>query len=263
MNTKTITANNTNQDKKCIMSVFTIFSNKNSVANDFSELKTDLHSHLIPGIDDGSQTLEESISIIKRFKDLGFKKIITSPHINDAYQNNSEIILSGLDNLKKEVQNQQIDIEIEATAEYYIDYSFSEKLAGEKLMPFGDNYLLVELPFMNPLSISNEIIFDLQIKGYKIILAHPERYLYAIDDFSFYTDLKNKGVMFQINAVSLLGFYSYKVKKNAEKLIDNNMVEFAGSDAHGLVFLEKYKKLLSNKHFIKLYESGRLMNSKL
>ena len=116
---------------------------------DFSILKTDIHSHFIPGIDDGAPDLETSISLIKKMQQLGYQKVITSPHVmSDFYQNSSETILTGLAEVRAELKAQNINMDIDAAAEYYIDYEFEQKIGKEKFLTFGDNYLLVELSFM-------------------------------------------------------------------------------------------------------------------
>ena len=134
--------------------------NKNLDPLNFSALRTDIHSHLIPGVDDGSPDIETTILIIKELQNLGYKKIITSPHVmSDFYKNSSEIILKGLDDVRTELKNQNINIEIDAVAEYYIDYDFEQKIGKEKFLTFGDNYILVELSFIEASKNFFEIIF--------------------------------------------------------------------------------------------------------
>jgi tyrosine-protein phosphatase YwqE len=146
---------------------------------DFSVLKTDIHSHFIPGIDDGSPDMETTISLIKEMQGLGFKKVITTPHVmSDFYKNTSDIILKGLTDIRSELKVQNINMEIEAAAEYYIDYDFEQKIGKEKFLTFGDNYILVELSFMEAPKNLFDIIFKLQLEGYKVALAHPERYAF-------------------------------------------------------------------------------------
>ena len=113
-------------------------------------IKVDMHSHLIPGIDDGSKTMEESIELIRAFKEFGYKKIITTPHImSDYYKNTPEIINDGLAKLRLELGKQKIEMEINAAAEYYLDFDFSDKIHTEKLLTFGKNYLLIEVSYLN------------------------------------------------------------------------------------------------------------------
>lgn len=228
---------------------------------DLSVLKTDMHSHLIPKIDDGADSLETSVELIKGMMSLGYSKLITTPHIQgEFYQNSAETIFPGLEQLKRELKKQNITIEIEAAAEYLIDEKFGEKLAARNLLTFGKNYLLVEMSYFNEYPHWKDYFFDLQIAGYKIILAHPERYSYFFKNFGKYEELKDRGVIFQINISSLAGYYSGEVKKIAERLIENNMVELAGSDMHNLNYLEALKNARFERSLKELIDSGRLIN---
>ena len=229
---------------------------------DFSILKTDIHSHFIPGIDDGSPDMETTISLIKEMQKLGFKKVITSPHVmSDFYQNNSEIILSGLNKVRSELKVQAIPVEIDAAAEYYIDFEFEQKIGKEKFLTFGENYILVELSFIEEPRNLLDIIFKLQLEGYKVVLAHPERYMYQrMED---YKELKNRGVLLQINLLSLIGYYSQQVQKKTEKLIEENLVSFAGTDCHNMHHAQLYEKCQTKKAWHDLVNSEMLLNHTL
>ena len=244
-----------------------IFSSKRlKDALSLKELRVDMHSHLIPGIDDGSRTMEESISLIKEMQLFGYEKLITSPHIMmDFYPNNKEIIEAGLKNLREAVEKENIPIEIDATAEYLIDESFEKMMEKDELMSFGDKkYILVELSCFQPFPKLNEILFELQYRGYSIILAHPERYLYWLNDFDKFILLKDKEIYFQLNMSSLSGYYGFPVKRLAEKLAENNMVEFLGSDLHNHIYLKDIKEnVLYLKSIEKLLNSGKILNSSL
>ena len=229
---------------------------------DFSILKTDIHSHFIPGIDDGSPDMDTTINLILEMQKLGFSKVITSPHVmSDFYKNSSEIILSGLADIRAELKAQKISMEIDAVAEYYLDYDFEQKIGNERFLVFGSNYLLVELSFVEPPRNLFEIIFKLQLEGYKVVLAHPERYQYfQIKD---YQDLLERGVLFQINLLSLIGYYSLQIRDKVENLIQQNMVSFVGTDCHNIRHAELYKKCQFKKSWHDLYSSGKLLNDTL
>ena len=116
---------------------------------DFSVLKTDMHSHLIPSIDDGSQSLKESIDLIQSLKELGFSKIITTPHtMSDGYKNTPEIILNGLEDVKVELENLKMNIPVYAASEYYVDFEFQESIKESNLLTFGAKYILIEFPLV-------------------------------------------------------------------------------------------------------------------
>jgi len=229
---------------------------------DFSVLRTDIHSHLIPGIDDGSGDMETTISLIKEMEKLGFSKIITSPHVmSDSYKNSSEIILKGLANVRAELKKQEINMKIDAAAEYYLDYDFEQKIGLERLLTFGANYLLVELSFLEaPKNLLN-VIFKLQLEGYKVVLAHPERYQYF--QMRDYEDLVDRGVFLQMNWLSLIGYYSPEIKCKSESLIAQNMISFVGTDCHNMQHAELYKGCQTKKAWHDLYNSGKLLNSTL
>ena len=229
---------------------------------DFSVLKTDIHSHFIPGIDDGAPDMEASITLIKKMQALGFSKVITSPHVmSDFYQNSSEIILNGLADVRAELKLQNINMEIDAVAEYYIDYEFEQKIGKEKFLTFGDNYLLVELSFIEVPRNLFDIIFKLQLEGYKVVLAHPERYnYYSIKD---YEELISRGVLLQINLLSLIAYYSPQIKKKTEALINSGMVSLVGTDCHNMNHAELYEKCQTQKAWHDLVNSGKLLNATL
>ncbi|MDD5570530.1 MAG: capsular biosynthesis protein [Bacteroidales bacterium] len=231
---------------------------------DFSEIAVDMHSHLIPGIDDGAQSMEESIELVKKMQGLGFKKLIITPHVmQDSFKNSSESITAGLNNLKKHLIENSINIEVEAAAEYLLDYYFEEIFKLKKFLSFGNKYVLIELAYFNKPENMESVLFQMQIEGYKPILAHPERYPYWYNNLEHYQKLKDRGVYFQLNTISLTGYYSLPTKKIAEKLIDNNMIEFIGSDLHNLKYFEALEKSASEKYLKKLMESGRLLNKQL
>lgn len=217
-------------------------------------LTTDVHSHLLPGIDDGVKTFEEAQKIISRFIELGYKKLITTPHImQDFYKNTPEIILGKLAELKTYLAEQDVEIELEAAAEYYFDDWFIKQIEKEeKLLTFGDNYILFETSFLNKPRQLFEVVFELQAQGYKPVFAHPERYNYVYDDFEILEKLIERGVILQLNLNSIVGYYGKNAKMIAELLIDQNMIQFAGTDCHGHRHLEALVNVQKRKYFTKL-----------
>jgi protein-tyrosine phosphatase len=239
-------------------------SGKLNVSADLSVLNTDVHSHFIPGIDDGAQTIEDSVNLIRHFYEAGYKKVITTPHImSDAYRNTPEIILGGLEKVRAALKENQIPIEIEAAAEYYIDYDFEQKIEEGKLLTFGKNYVLVELSFVNAPDNLNTIFFKLQTNGYKPVLAHPERYTFWHNNFEKYEEIRDKGVLLQLNINSLTGHYSPGTKKIAEQMIDANLIDFLGSDCHHAGHAELMTHVVFQKSLHKLLGSGKLLNTTL
>jgi protein-tyrosine phosphatase len=200
---------------------------------DYGILKTDLHSHLIPGIDDGSKNMEMSLALLHRFSAMGYQKVITTPHVMiDYYKNTPEIILGGLAQVQEAIAKEGIPIKIEAAAEYYMDFHLSDLIKANKLLTFGDNHVLFELSFTNEPPGVKETIFEMITEGYRPILAHVERYPFYFDDWDTIENLSERGCLLQLNLNSLSGQYGPQVKKMAENLIDKDLIDVVGSDCH-------------------------------
>lgn len=235
------------------------FSKKQQKVPEF--YTTDLHSHLIPAIDDGSKSMDQSIQMIKELKKLGFKKLITTPHImKHRFPNNRDIILKGLDSLKEELIKQNIDIDIEAASEYYYDEHFLELIKNKELLTFGDNYILFELSYTTPVFGIEQTLHEIHKAGYKPILAHPERYTYFAQSPQKYYQLKEMGLKFQINVNSTDGFYGKRALKAVEYLIENGLVDFVGSDTHRPNYIEALKDSINSKLFRKIEEKNSIQN---
>jgi tyrosine-protein phosphatase YwqE len=237
------------------MGIFSIFKKKEKFPPfDFSTLTCDIHSHLIPGIDDGSKSLEDSVQMLRTFEAMGYKKVITTPHImSDYYKNTPEIILRGLDNVRNALHKEGIAIEMEAAAEYYLDEFFIEKIKQKNILSFGNNYVLFELPFIAESPMLTEVIFELQMAGYKPVLAHPERYSYWLGNFDEkIQEVKEKGALLQLNMLSLTGHYAPEIKKAAEKMVFEQWLDFAGSDCHKIEHLKILQHHSTTKAFHQL-----------
>jgi protein-tyrosine phosphatase len=239
-------------------------SEPEKILPDLSQIGVDMHSHLIPGIDDGAKTLEESVELIRFMHNLGYTKLITTPHImSDYFRNTPEIIMEGLDTVRAAIKAENIPVEIEAAAEYYIDDGFIQKLEEEKLLTIGkNNYLLVEVSYINPPDNVRDVLFRAQVLGYKPILAHPERYPFWYRTFEEYQAFRDMGVLLQINLNSVSGYYGPDAKRIAEKLIDNNMVDLVGSDLHHMKHAASLERVLYEKYLPKLLASY-LLNQEL
>lgn len=232
---------------------------------DFSSLETDMHSHLIPGIDDGAKTIDKSIAYIKGLKKLGFQRVITTPHImGEHYPNTPQIIEEGLCVLKNALLKEQIDIEITAAAEYFIDDYFIELLdSDEPLLTLPGNRLLIEFSTFAPPANFFDILFRLKTKGYYPILAHPERYVYYVNQFEIFKEFKKKGCILQLNLLSLVGHYGVVQKKLAQKLMEAQLIDFAGTDLHHGGHLETLKKVLNNRQVQRYLKSYPFLNKEL
>jgi protein-tyrosine phosphatase len=229
----------------------------------YASFRADIHSHLIPCIDDGVKSMEESLQMIHSLGELGFKKLVTTPHImSGGFRNTPEIILGGLKKVQEAVASANIPVTIEAAAEYYFDEAFLEKLENEKLLAINGRYLLFEISYINYPENLTGAIFKIITKGYTPLLAHPERYPFWFHKFDEYHKLKDAGVLFLLNTNSLCGYYGKAVKKVAEQLIDENLIDFAGSDLHGERHLQALYKTLKEKYLWKLAAIG-VKNSSL
>ncbi len=225
-------------------------------------ITVDIHSHLLPGIDDGVKTLKESIGIIKQFKSLGYRKLITTPHIfSDLYPNTSEIIQEKLYLVQNELKKENIEIILEASAEYYLDMKFLELIDNDELLPFMGNNILFETPCNSKLIIFDVAIERMLQKEYTPVLAHPERYHYLYsDNLEHYRELKRRGVQFQVNLKSLQS-HSKSIKKTALKLIQAGLVDFIGSDAHRMRDVIMLENVLKSREYRKIINNNNLLNN--
>lgn len=220
-----------------------------------------MHSHLIPGVDDGAKDIEDSIKLITGLKELGFHHLITTPHtLQDIHPNTTETLKRGHSLLEGKLPS---GITLNLSSEYYLDEQFQRQLSAGNLMPLPGNRLLVEFSQISRPHDLEEIIFDLGIKGYQVVLAHPERYLFFHKNFNYYNRIKEMGVELQVNALSLTDHYGKGIRSIAEKLIEKDMIDFFGTDTHHLKHIETLKTVPASKYFARLVDSGLLKNQDL
>jgi protein-tyrosine phosphatase len=241
-----------------------LFSRKNKVLSDLSWLHTDMHSHLVPGIDDGSPDLSTSISLIKGLHSLGYKKIITTPHILwEIYPNTHDRIVDGITEVRKAIQLEGIEVELHAAAEYFIDEHFEQELKNKvPLLTLSANMVLVEFSMLNAPMDLQEVLFEMQIQNYQPVIAHPERYTYLARKKEFFDELKNAGCYFQLNLLALTGYYGSPVQELADYLLKKNYYDLAGTDLHHARHLAALQKIPSAA-LKKLRDSGEIKNQLL
>jgi tyrosine-protein phosphatase YwqE len=241
------------------------FLRKKEKKNYLADLKVDIHSHLIPGIDDGAKDLEDSIELIKKLKELGYSKLITTPHImSDSYPNSKDTILQGLDILKKELKKEAIVIEIEAAAEHYLDENFLNILEKQEVLPIAKEYLLFETSYISKPINLEDLIYEIKINGYKPILAHPERYRYIKNLDLEYSRLKELGVYLQVNINSLNGYYGKDAHKKSQFLLERGYIDFLGTDTHHTKHLNNLEVVARNCSIWKnLLEKNKILNLSL
>jgi tyrosine-protein phosphatase YwqE len=218
---------------------------------DFSFLGTDIHSHLIPGIDDGSPDLETSLTMIRRLQELGYSKLI--------------IISLQFGKLKAFLADKMPEMELEFAAEYYLDNSFMSMILPQGLLPFGKKkYVLVEVSMAGWPRQFSDIIFTIQSQGLVPVLAHPERYLFE-DNIKVYEEWKSKGLLLQMNLLAVSGYYGLGVKTAALRYLEHGLYDFCGTDAHHLRHLDAAARMALEQPeiMLKLAEYPHWKNSSL
>lgn len=229
-----------------------------------SHLGCDMHSHLIPGIDDGSPDLETSVELVKGLVELEYSAIVTTPHVmSDFYRNSSDTIRRGADDVREALHREGISIPFVAAAEYYLDDWFESLLDQKDILTFGNNHVLFELGFVAPPESLKRAIFNMQLAGYRPILAHPERYPYWHATFEKYEELHEQGVQLQVNLNSLTGVYSPHIKKVAERMLDAGIVSYIGTDCHNEGHLKIARRARYNRALERWMEQGNIGNQKL
>jgi tyrosine-protein phosphatase YwqE len=228
--------------------MFSIFKSKPKLKELIPNDYVDIHSHLLPGIDDGAQNNKDSLFILTEMKKLGFKKAITTPHtIKNIWDNSKLDIENTYKSLNRDLPIETKELELRVASEYFMDENFLAQFKTESLLTLKGNYVLVEMSYLNPPMQLFEILFELQLKGYQPVLAHPERYNFYHHNFSMYEQLKKTGCLFQMNLLSSVGYYGKDVSLTADKLLSKDLIDFVGSDIHH----ENHIKSFQNKIIIK------------
>ena len=215
----------------------------------------DIHSHLLPGIDDGAKNFDDTLGLTKALIELGITEIITTPHIiQHVWENTSQGILSKKDETVLSLENRNVTIPFKAAAEYLMDDQFVKLFQSNELLTLKDNYVLVEMSYINAPIQLYSILFDLQVAGYIPVLAHPERYLFYHNNFSEYNKLKKAGCLFQLNMLSVVGYYGSEITKITEQLLQKGMYDYIGSDVHHDKHIDAFNLKIKLKDYIPLKE---------
>jgi len=244
--------------------MFSLFRSNKTIP-DLSFISADMHSHLLPGLDDGLQEIEQTLQFVKELQQLGYKKLVCSPHIlSGVYDNSPETILPKLELVRAALAENNIDMPVEAAAEYMVDADFENYVnEGKQLLTFGKNLILIEMSYAAASNNIEQVIFQLRIKGLQPVLAHPERYNYYLSNPKQYERFVDLGCMLQINLLSLLGYYGEPAINIAQDLLKKNLISFVGTDMHHDNHLNALKSLASKKSFYKLFENIELKNKEL
>lgn len=216
----------------------------------------DIHSHLLPGIDDGAKNIEDSQFLISELKTMGFTQFITTPHIfSGVWDNSKSNILSKLTETHLSLSDKNKAIKLNAAAEYMLDDHLLELLNRNEILTLKENYVLVEMSYINPPIQLYDIIFKIQVAGYIPILAHPERYSFYHKSTEEYKKLKKSGCLFQLNLLSTVGYYGSEVMKTANFLLNEGMIDYVGSDVHHKQHINAFYNKLLIKDSLPLVEA--------
>jgi tyrosine-protein phosphatase YwqE len=237
------------------------FNRKRNTPSDFSSVAVDMHSHLVPGVDDGAKDVADSLKLINGLKALGFTHLFTTPHtLQDIHPNTQASLQQGFALLDGKLPE---GLSMQLSSEYYLDDQFAAQLATGAVLPLPGKRLLIEFSQIARPHDLEEQVFDLGIKGYQVVLAHPERYLFFHKQFGYFNRLKEMGVELQVNALSLTDHYGKHIRQVAEKLIGKDMIDFIGTDTHHSKHLDALKQVPASKFFARLLASGTLKNQEL
>lgn len=198
---------------------------------------TDFHSHILPGVDDGVQTMEESLAILREYESLGVQAVWLTPHIMEDIPNTTAHLKARFSELQAAYTG---SVRLHLAAENMLDNLFRERLERNDVLPIGEGgvHLLVETSYFNPPMDLGNILLQIKAKGYYPILAHPERYVYM--ERKDYQQLKNMGVKFQLNLPSIAGMYGNRIKKKALLLLNEKAVAYTGTDIHNYNIFQKF-----------------------
>ena len=223
-----------------------------------------MHSHLLPGIDDGAATLDDSLALIRGLHALGYRRLYTTPHVfREYYPNTSDGIRSALETVQTALLREGLDVELGAAAEYYIDEHFAGLLAQNDILTLPGGHVLVEMSFFAPSPLLHQVLFDLRMRGYRPVLAHPERYLYYAGKWEQLEQLRDFGCLFQCNLPAFNGAYGRPIRDFAFKLLERGWVDFVGTDLHNTRHLEQVGKLTRDGELERVLKNREFLNKTL
>lgn len=256
--------------------MFGLFKKKTPLPT-FAPLVTDMHCHLLPLVDDGSKSLEESLTVMEAMKETGFEEIRLTPHFaTPRYPNDVNKIKTLYQKFCDDVEANKGDRNlpriVSLTGEFRIDDGFKGYADRNEFLTyhFADpkrgsekGLLLIEFSLNQRRMGLEDIVYQCQLDGYDIILAHPERYPYFGSHSKILEQFKEQGVYFQSNILSLDGFYGEEAQHKAFEYLENGWVEFLGTDMHNVVYGEALRRASTNKKIIKLLETTEFENRNL
>lgn len=229
---------------------FNFLKSKPTLKELIPEGSVDIHSHILPGIDDGAKNIDESLILVEKMHKLGFRKMIATPHTYPGLYNNSNQNITESYNLVFDKIKNEYDIGY--ASEYMCDDSIYEKIENNSILTFKSKHVLIEMSFMAMYNDFYNLLFKLNLNKYQPILAHPERYLFIANNFDEFRKIKKYGCKFQLNLLSITGHYGDQVLKISEKLLEENLIDFVGSDIHNLAHIKKFENKIRINNIKKL-----------
>ncbi len=236
--------------------MFSFLKSKSTLKDLIPDNQIDIHSHLLPNIDDGAKSINDSIFLISSLQAIGFTQFITTPHTFNGFWDNTKTgIEDKLSETKKLLSENKLNVNLKTASEYLMDDHFVTLFKNKEILTLKDNYVLVEMSYINPPIQLYDIIFELQVAGYIPILAHPERYSFYHKNFDEYKKLKNAGCLFQLNLLSTVGYYGKDVTVTVEKLLQKGLIDYVGSDVHHKKHIESFSSKILIKDVSPLKEA--------
>lgn len=213
--------------------MLSLFKSKPKLAELIPSGYVDIHSHILPGIDDGAKTLEDTEFLLEEMKQLGFTKVITTPHtMKNVWDNTTETIKNAHHFVQDELPELSKKVALNCASEYFLDENLMQLVQRENLLTLKDNFILIEMSYLNAPIQLYDFLFELQLKGYQLVLAHPERYNYFHSNKKEFAKLKKAGCLFQLNLLATVGYYGKNVAETADYLLKEDLYDFVGSDIH-------------------------------
>lgn len=228
--------------------MFSIFSSQKPLSEFIPDNHVDIHSHIMNGIDDGAKTIDETLFLAESLQKLGIQKCITTPHTFTGFWDNTLQSIQAKEQETKNLLSQnKVNFKFKAASEYLLDDHFVSLFQKKEILTLKDNFVLVEMSYINPPIQLFDIIFEMQVAGYIPVLAHPERYLFYHANIDMYAKLKNAGCYFQLNMLSTVGYYGKDVLIAAEKLLKAGMIDYVGTDVHHKKHIQAFSEKIKIK----------------
>ena len=210
----------------------------------------DIHSHIIPNVDDGARSVEETFNILKEAQEAGFTDVILTSHfLLNYYETNAQELIFWKEKLQEVLKKQGTKINLHSGMEIYITNQMEELLENKKILTLANSrYMLIELPLATNVKYFDYVVYYLEAKGIKPIIAHPERYKCVQKDPDIVEEYIEKGCLIQCNYGSIVNLYGREAEKTIKTLLKKNQVHFLGSDVHRengtyLIILDAIKRI--------------------